>query len=133
MQKVKFRSKKRTNLKAIFLGVCLTIILHLILSLPGAAIMNTLKNPLAAVGIVGIITHLICGIITAFVLCKYKHDGAIISCLISSLLFFAISVPVGIFSGDGGVPLRSVINSGFYVVECTVGAAIFKLLSNKKR
>ena len=133
MQKIRLNSKKRTNLKAILLGLCLTLILHLVLSLPGAAVINTVKKPLAAVGIVGIIIHLICGVITAFALCKYKPDGAIISSLFSSLLFFALSLPIGIFAGDGGVPLRSAINSGFYVAECTICAAIFKLLSNKKR
>lgn len=127
-----FASRKRTNLFAILLGLCLSMILHLVLSLPGAMIMNMVKNPNAAVGIVGITTHLLCGAITAFAVCKYKADGAVFCCLICSLGFFALALAVGLIK-EGSVTLTSIINSAIYSIECTLFAAIFKRLGKRRR
>ena len=132
MQKSRLNSRKKTNLKAILLGICLALILHLVLSLPAAAIINVMKNPLSAVGIAGITTHLLCGIITAFAICKYKAEGAVISCFFSSLLFFVIALPVGMLTTDGSIPLHSLINNALYVAECTAFAPLFKWIKNKR-
>lgn len=133
MQKSKFKSKKRTNLSAILLGICFTLVLHLVLALPGAAITNAMKNPTNAIGIVGIVTHLISGIITGLAVCKYKPDGAIFSCFVCSILFLILTLFVGIISGNGEIPIKSVINSIIYVTECTLVAVVFKWMKSKKR
>ena len=127
-----FASRKRTNLFAILLGLCLSMILHLILSLPGAMIMNAVKDPNAAVGIVGITTHLLCGAITTFAICKYKSEGAVFTCLIFSLGFFVLALAIGLIK-DGNITLTSIINSAIYSAECTLFAVIFKRLGKKRR
>lgn len=133
MHKSKFKSGKRTNLKAILLGLCLSMILHAILSLPGAIVLNAMKNPTAATGIVGIIIHVASGILTSFAVCRYKGQTAVFTCLVFSLSFFVLALAVGVIAGDGGITLESVINSLIYVLECTLFAVIFKRLKEKKR
>lgn len=133
MQKSIFRSKKRTNLKAILLGLCLSIILHAILSLPGAAVLNVMKNPTAAVGIVGIATHLIAGIITAFAVCRYKAEGSVFTCFAFSVSFFALALVCSLLTQGGDLSPVGIINSAIYTVECTLFAVILKWLRGKRR
>ena len=132
MRKSGYGSRKRTNLFAILLGLCLSMILHFVLSLPGALIMNAVKNPSAAVGIVGALTHLACGIITAFAICRYKAEGALFCCLVYSLAFFLLALGGGIFT-DGKISLTAVINSAIYTAVSVLFAAVFKWAKRKRR
>ena len=96
-------NKKATLPRALISGVGISFAILLIFSRIFSGIIMTASNPTGSIKTVSLVTLLVSGAVSGFVISKAKGDGGTFTSLLSSLVFIGIILAVSLILTKGRV------------------------------
>ena len=121
-------SAPRSGARALVFGIIFSIIFFIATALICAVILSRTENPTAHTGLCGMIALFVTAAASGFATSRYKGEGGMLPAVLSSLFVALVMLMIGLVSGNGKLPLLSIINLGAFMV---IGA-IFAALGRKK-
>lgn len=133
---MKFYSRRkngRGRKGALIFGILFSAISFLAFALICSLFVSVFKNPIGIIGISSLITLLFSGAVSGFCTAKFKGDGGIAEAGISSAVFIAIILSIGLVSTKGRLPLLNLVNMAAYLTVSLIFAAIAKRKRKRRR
>ena len=118
--------KEKGSVKTLLLGVPVQVLSLAICVFITGLVASASENPTSIVGLLSIIALLLSGLISGFVISKYKGEGGMLISTLSALLFSLILLLVGIISAKGELSFGVLINYVCYVAAAALGALLGK-------
>ena len=128
MKKHRGASKKTTLPRALLSGVGISLAVLLVFALIASAIIMTASNPTGSVKAASLVTLLVSGAVSGFLISKKRGEGGAFASLLSSIIFIAVILAASLIMSKGQV-------GGIIFMNCLCYFLIsffFSLLAKKR-
>jgi len=127
---IKFPS---TKLGSAVLGISLSALVLIIVSLLFSAVLSMTENPIGSIGLSSLAALLISGVLSGIIISRRMGEGGFPSSVVTSLIFTLIMLAAALIASGGKLSGGMLMNSGCYLGVAAVAAFLGRKRDRRRR